>query len=76
MPKLKIAAKKIEKFDIEPNDLATAIAENWAPNDIANLLSGVMHHIGYEGKESQVIEVMLRYGYRETLEAWSKGLPA
>lgn len=73
MPKIKFTAKKIQKMDIEPKDLALAIVESWDAVAIADLLTEIMEQVGYEGKEGGVVEQMGRFGYKDHLLAWAEG---
>lgn len=77
MPKIKVEAKKTIKLDVEPADLAKAISESWTGAEIADLLTDIMEQVQYiDNKEHDVITYITRYGYKDTLIAWSQGKKA
>jgi len=76
MPKIKIETKKTKKLDISISELGAAIANDWGPHEIADLLTEIMQELSYDGgKERQTVATIIQFGFKDNLIAWSKGLP-
>jgi hypothetical protein len=72
MPKIKVKETKTVKAEVDENDLARSIAENWSDHEVANFLIELFDSMHY-GQESTFVTKATAWGYRAKFEAWTKG---
>jgi len=72
MPKIKVKETKTVKAEVDENDLARSIAENWSEDEVANFLIELFENMHY-GQEFKFVEKATLWGFRAKFEAWVKG---